>query len=82
MSAGKGDRPRNCGTKQFNDNFTSINWGTPWELVPPKARAPKESIMPKFGRWYWWASVCSEHQGFEPGCTRCAMGTWTEKVMT
>lgn len=27
MSAGKGDAPRNCFTKQYRDNFDRINWG-------------------------------------------------------
>jgi len=27
MSNGKGDRPRNCFSKQFKDNYDSINWG-------------------------------------------------------
>jgi hypothetical protein len=27
MSAGKGDKPRNCFTKQYKDNHDYINWG-------------------------------------------------------
>lgn len=27
MSNGKGDNPRNCFSKQFKDNYDSINWG-------------------------------------------------------
>ena len=27
MSNGKGDSPRNCFSKQFKDNYDSINWG-------------------------------------------------------
>jgi len=26
MSAGKGDRPRNCFSKNFKNNFADINW--------------------------------------------------------
>lgn len=26
MSAGKGDKPRNCFSKQYKDNFDQINW--------------------------------------------------------
>jgi hypothetical protein len=26
MSAGKGDKPRNCFSKQFKENFDVINW--------------------------------------------------------
>jgi len=25
--AGKGDKPRNCFTQNFKDNYDSINWG-------------------------------------------------------
>ena len=25
--AGKGDRPRNCFSKQFKDNYDAIDWG-------------------------------------------------------
>jgi len=28
MSAGKGDKPRNCFSKKFKDNFDNINWST------------------------------------------------------
>lgn len=27
MSNGKGDKPRNCFSKQFKDNYEEINWG-------------------------------------------------------
>lgn len=27
MSAGKGDKPRNCFSKQYKKNHDSINWG-------------------------------------------------------
>ena len=26
MSAGKGDKPRNCFSKKFKDNYSQINW--------------------------------------------------------
>lgn len=26
MSAGKGDKPRNCFTKKFKDNYDEIDW--------------------------------------------------------
>ena len=26
MSAGKGDKPRNCLSKEFKENFDQINW--------------------------------------------------------
>lgn len=25
--AGKGDKPRNCFSKQYKDNYSNINWG-------------------------------------------------------
>ena len=28
MSAGKGDKPRNCYSKRFKDNYSQINWGS------------------------------------------------------
>lgn len=28
MSAGKGDKPRNCFSKAYKDNYDNINWGT------------------------------------------------------
>jgi hypothetical protein len=27
MSAGKGDKPRNCFSKQYKENHDSIDWG-------------------------------------------------------
>jgi hypothetical protein len=27
MSAGKGDKPRNCFSKQYKDRYDEINWG-------------------------------------------------------
>jgi hypothetical protein len=27
MSAGKGDKPRNCFSKKYKSNFDEINWG-------------------------------------------------------
>lgn len=27
MSAGKGDKPRNCFSRQYKDNYESIDWG-------------------------------------------------------
>lgn len=27
MSAGKGDKPRNCFSKEYKDNFDQIDWG-------------------------------------------------------
>jgi hypothetical protein len=27
MSAGKGDKPRNCFSKRFKDNYDDIDWG-------------------------------------------------------
>jgi hypothetical protein len=27
MSAGKGDKPRNCFSKKYKSNYDSINWG-------------------------------------------------------
>jgi hypothetical protein len=27
MSAGKGDKPRNCFSKQYKNNYDQINWG-------------------------------------------------------
>lgn len=28
MSAGKGDKPRNCFSKKYKDNYDQINWKT------------------------------------------------------
>jgi hypothetical protein len=27
MSAGKGDKPRNCFSKDYKNNYDNINWG-------------------------------------------------------
>jgi hypothetical protein len=27
MSAGKGDKPRNCFSKKYKNNYDDINWG-------------------------------------------------------
>lgn len=31
MSAGKGDKPRNCFSKKFKDNYDEINWNSDLE---------------------------------------------------
>jgi hypothetical protein len=28
MSAGKGDKPRNCFSKKYKSNYDEINWGS------------------------------------------------------
>lgn len=33
MSNGKGDKPRNCFSKQFRDNHDAINWGRDYYFV-------------------------------------------------
>jgi hypothetical protein len=38
MSAGKGDKPRNCFTKKFKDNFDQIKW----EKAEPKVKVEKK----------------------------------------
>lgn len=30
MSAGKGDSPRNCFSKEFKKNYDQINWHNKW----------------------------------------------------
>lgn len=41
MSAGKGDRPRNCHTKRFRDNYDQIDWG---RAVPEKERKRRAAL--------------------------------------
>lgn len=38
MSAGKGDKPRNCFSKKYKDNYENINWS--------ESDSPKEKICP------------------------------------
>jgi hypothetical protein len=33
MSAGKGDKPRNCHSEQFKKNYDEINWSTNPKLI-------------------------------------------------
>lgn len=40
MSAGKGDKPRNCFSKEYKNNYEKINWGkkkqnTKFKKMPP-----------------------------------------------
>lgn len=46
--AGKGDKPRNCFSKQYKDNYDSIDWGhyrrTANDQINEKK---KESVNPK-----------------------------------
>jgi hypothetical protein len=39
MSAGKGDRPRNCLSQEFKNNYEQINWG--------KKKNPKQKNKPR-----------------------------------
>jgi hypothetical protein len=36
MSAGKGDKPRNCFSKKYKSNFDEINWGKKKSLPSKK----------------------------------------------
>jgi hypothetical protein len=36
MSAGKGDKPRNCFSKKYKSNFDEINWGQKKSLATKK----------------------------------------------
>ena len=36
MSAGKGDKPRNCFSKKYKSNFEEINWGQKKSLATKK----------------------------------------------
>lgn len=38
MSAGKGDKPRNCFSRQYKDNYDSIDWGK--KLICPQCSKP------------------------------------------
>lgn len=38
MSAGKGDSPRNCFSKQFKNNYDSINWNRNKEKKKKKVK--------------------------------------------
>jgi len=37
MSAGKGDKPRSCFSKQYKDNYVKIKWSK-------KAHIPKKTV--------------------------------------
>lgn len=50
--AGKGDKPRNCFSKKFKDNYSEINWGPKKKLdkdqkisqnLPCERKASKKS---------------------------------------
>jgi hypothetical protein len=36
--AGKGDKPRNCFSKQYKDNFDKIKWGTKNPILKSEIR--------------------------------------------
>lgn len=38
MSAGKGDKPRNCFSKQYKNNYDSINWNKTFTCKHCKSR--------------------------------------------
>lgn len=48
MSAGKGDKPRNCFTKQFKDNYDIIDWRKKCKKCNQKYHK-KYSICPSCG---------------------------------
>jgi hypothetical protein len=39
--AGKGDKPRNCFSKQFKDNYDEIKWSKTLDLTQIKAQTAK-----------------------------------------
>lgn len=50
MSAGKGDKPRNCFSKQYKDNFDNINWGGKISTPCVRICKLKENICTACGR--------------------------------
>jgi len=42
-SAGKGDDPRNCFSKEFRDNYDAIDWGHPKEKTPKDIKSTSDS---------------------------------------
>jgi hypothetical protein len=45
MSNGKGDKPRNCFSKQFKDNYDQINWAKREQgKAQSKGEIPKQSL--------------------------------------
>lgn len=50
MSAGKGDKPRNCFSKQYKDNYDKINWGNKFEDRLTKALKKHPEILKKFSK--------------------------------
>ena len=46
--AGKGDKPRNCFSKQYKDNYDSIDWGHHKRTADGQINEKKkESVNPK-----------------------------------
>lgn len=58
---GKGSRPRNCFSKQFKDNYSSINWGS--------KKKPKQDLM--FCEYCGGIEKCDEDRFF---CDKCGAG--------
>lgn len=61
---GKGSRPRNCFSKQFKDNYSSINWGS--------KKKPKQDLM--------FCEYCAKFQEIDEdmcSCSKCGKITMT-----
>ena len=50
MSAGKGDKPRNCFSKEFKDNYSEINWGRKISTPCVRICKVKDGICEACGR--------------------------------
>jgi hypothetical protein len=47
MSNGKGDKPRNCFSQQFKDNYDQINWAKSEPAKSEPAKAQDKGSVPK-----------------------------------
>lgn len=52
MSAGKGDTPRNCFSKQFKTNYDKINWSSKKCKNCSGKKFNKNNICKKCGKKY------------------------------
>ncbi len=58
--AGKGDKPRNCFSRKYRDNFDSINWNKNIKKIPDKQA--NAAILDITIQNY---SVCYDENGIE-----------------
>jgi len=69
---GKGDKPRNCFSKQFKSNFDEINWGPKWSrIVVGKLRMGK---LPKNHKFIL-PIIYIREQVISKNLTTCELGT-------